>query len=187
MKTALPGSEELLEKLLAHLGPNRLPRLIGIDGDDGVGKSSLASWLAWQLGAPTVHLDLYLIRDSNPLRWRTEDLQRVVTTRLDQHEGPLIIEGMMLLEALAGIGRKVDFLVYLDGPGTRSLSKMLAEYPEHDVNPKGLPVGACKASQSEFQLGPSNQANPNNTAEVHIARSGPSRPREAGDRHGASA
>jgi hypothetical protein len=33
MKTALPGSEELLEKLLAHLGPNRLPRLIGIDGD----------------------------------------------------------------------------------------------------------------------------------------------------------
>ena len=127
-KTALPGSEELLEKLLAHLGPNRLSRLIGIDGDDGVGKSSLASWLAWQLGAPTVHLDLYLIRDSNPLRWRTEDLQRVVTTRLDQHEGPLIIEGMMLLEALAGIGRKVDFLVYLDGPGTRSLSKMLAEY-----------------------------------------------------------
>jgi uridine kinase len=127
MKTALPGSEELLEKVLAHLGPKWLPRLIGIDGDDGVGKSSLASWLAWQLGAPTVHLDLYLIRDSNPVRWRTEDLQRVVTTRVDQ-QGPLIIEGMMLLEALAGIGRKVDFLVYVHGPGTRSLSKMLAEY-----------------------------------------------------------
>jgi hypothetical protein len=56
MRTALSGSEELLEKVLAHLNPNRLPRLIGIDGDDGVGKSSLASWLAWQLGAPTVHL-----------------------------------------------------------------------------------------------------------------------------------
>jgi hypothetical protein len=94
-----------------------------------------------------------------------------VTTRLDQHEGPLIIEGMMLLEALAGIGRKVDFLVYLDGPGTRSLSKMLAG-TEHDVNPKGLPVGACKASQSEFQLGPSKQTNPNNAAKFYIARSG---------------
>ena len=137
MKTALPGSEELLEKLLAHLGPNRLPRLIGIDGGDGVGKSSLASWLAWQLGAPTVHLDLYLISDSNPVRWRTEDLQRVVTTRLDQHEGSLIIEGMMLLEALTGIGRKVDFLVYLDGPGTRSLSKMLAVYRARR-QPEGL-------------------------------------------------
>ena len=57
--------------------------------------------------------------------------------RLDQHEGPLIIEGMMLLEALAGIGRKVDFLVYLDGPGTRSLSKMLAEYRARH-QPKGL-------------------------------------------------
>ena len=50
MKTALPGSEELLEKLLAHLGPKWLPRLIGIDGDDGVGKSSLASWLAMAIG-----------------------------------------------------------------------------------------------------------------------------------------
>ena len=127
IKTVLPGSEELLEKVLAHLG-REMVASTDWHGDDGIGKSSLASWLAWQLGASTVHLDLYLIRDSNPVRWRTEDLQRVVTTRLDQHEGPLIIEGMMLLEALPGIGRKVDFLVYVDGPGTRSLSKMLAEY-----------------------------------------------------------
>jgi hypothetical protein len=30
------------------------------DGVDGGGKSSLASWLAWQLGMPAVQLDLYL-------------------------------------------------------------------------------------------------------------------------------
>jgi hypothetical protein len=51
------------------------------------------------IGAPTVHLDLYPIRDSNPVRWRTEDLQRAVTTRRDQRKGTLIVEGIMLLEA----------------------------------------------------------------------------------------
>jgi hypothetical protein len=135
MKTALPGSEELLKKVLAHLDPDRLPRLIGIDGEDGVGKSSLASWPAWQLGAPTVHLDLFLIKGS--MRWRTEDLQRVVTTRLDEQVQPLVLEGAMLLGALASIGRKVDFLVYHDGSGSRSLSSKLAEYRAQH-HPEGL-------------------------------------------------
>jgi 2-phosphoglycerate kinase len=58
MKQALPGSEKLLEQVLEHLGPKRAPLLIAIDGADGVGKSSLASWLAWQIGAPAIHLDL---------------------------------------------------------------------------------------------------------------------------------
>jgi hypothetical protein len=57
LKRPLAGSEELLEIVLALLGPNRLPLLIGIDGADGLGKSSLPSWLAWQLGAPAIHLD----------------------------------------------------------------------------------------------------------------------------------
>jgi uridine kinase len=128
VKSALPGSAELLEKALACLGQDRSPRLIGIDGADGVGKSSLASWLAWQLGAPAIHLDLYTVRDSEPPQWRTEDLQRVLTTRLDEHARPLVIEGIMLLEVLAKIGREVDFLVYVDGEGSHSLSQMLADY-----------------------------------------------------------
>ena len=45
-----------------------------------------------------------------------------------------------------------------------------------------MPVGACKASQSEFQLGPS-KANPNNAAEFSHCSIW-SRRREAGDRHG---
>ena len=60
MKKPLPGSEELLDRVLGALTPNRLPLLIAIDGVDGGGKSSLASWLAWQLGMPAVQLDLYL-------------------------------------------------------------------------------------------------------------------------------
>ena len=137
MKLPLTGSEQLLAKVLAHLGRQRLPRLIGIDGVDGVGKSSLASWLAWQLGAPAIHLDLYLIRESEPVQWRTEDLQRIVATRLDEHEKPLVIEGIMLLEALTKIGRQLDFLAYVDGEGSSSLFPMLSAYRARH-QPEGL-------------------------------------------------
>ena len=130
MKSPLPGSAELLEKVLASLGPNRLPLLIGIDGPNGSGKSSLASWLAWQLGAPAVYLDLYVIRGSNPLQWRISCLQRIMTTRLEESAKPLIIEGIMLMEVLTKIGRKADFLVYVDGEdiGDDLISEALPKY-----------------------------------------------------------
>src|SRR3954454_10138535 len=128
MKQPLFGSEELLEEVLKHLGPSRPPRLIGIDGPDGTGKSSLASSLDWQLSAPSLHLDMYLITGSDTLQWRTDCLQTVVTTRLDERAKPLIVEGVMLLDVLARIGRKADFLAYVDGQGSDSLSTLLADY-----------------------------------------------------------
>ena len=128
VKSALPDSIALLRNVQERLGPNRAPLLIAIDGDDGVGKSSLASWLAWQLGAPAIHLDLYLIRDSDPIRWRNDDLRRIVSTRLVLHAKPLFVEGILILAALAIIERKADFLVYLEGKGGHSLSDQLAAY-----------------------------------------------------------
>jgi hypothetical protein len=91
-----------------------------------------------------VHLDLYLIRDSNPVRWRTEDLQRAVATRLDQHEGPLIIEGMMLLEALAGIGRKVSHVAaYLAGRVHRAVPPTKTDW---------LPCGSQSCTRSSTMV-----------------------------------
>jgi 2-phosphoglycerate kinase len=55
IKSPLPESAALLKKAQQCLGPNRAPLLIAIDGADGVGKSSLASWLSWQLGAPAIY------------------------------------------------------------------------------------------------------------------------------------
>jgi predicted GTPase len=52
MKLPIPGSNELLDQIKQALTPKRFPLLIAIDGADGIGKSSLASWLAWQLGMP---------------------------------------------------------------------------------------------------------------------------------------
>jgi hypothetical protein len=128
VKAALSGSVALLEQVQERLGPNRLPLLIAIDGADGLGKSSLASWLAWQLGAPAVYLDLYLIKDSNPLQWCTDELRRILSARLVDHAGAVVVEGIMVLDALGAIGRNPDFLIHLDGEGGRLLSSRLAAY-----------------------------------------------------------
>jgi hypothetical protein len=128
IKAPLSGSVDLLHRVQERLSPNRLPLLIAIDGADGVGKSSLASWLAWQLGAPAIHLDLYLVRDSDPLQWRSDELQRILNTRLVEHEKPVVVEGILILEALGKIGRRPDFLVHVDGEGSHSLSNRLTAY-----------------------------------------------------------
>lgn len=128
MKDPIPRSEELLDAIKEALTPNRLPLLIAIDGADGVGKSSLASWLAWQLGMPTIHVDLYLIC-LQPVEWLTADLQRAVDRRLDRKR-PVIVEGVLVLDALDQIGRKADFVVYVKGVGGIGLADQLVEYQE---------------------------------------------------------
>jgi uridine kinase len=81
IKSALASYEELLAQVQKELGPKRQPLLIAIDGPDGVGKSALASWLAWQLEMPSLHLDVYLVRDSKPQQWRTDDLDWAIRSR----------------------------------------------------------------------------------------------------------
>src|SRR5947209_1308429 len=127
LKMPVPGSEELLERIKERLGPERKPLLIAVDGPDGVGKSSLASWLAFQLGMPTVHLDLYIVRDSRPLRWITDEVARIIAARTDKGR-PIIVEGIGILDVLAQIGKQADFVLYVRGEGGHTLRKMLAAY-----------------------------------------------------------
>jgi len=83
--------------------------------------------------------DLYVIKGSNPLRWRSDELQRIVHTRLVEHAGPLVAEGVLILDALGAIGRKADFLVYVDGEGGHGLSSLIAEYRMRHISPSSKP------------------------------------------------
>jgi hypothetical protein len=134
MKEPIAHSAELLHRIKEALTPNRLPLLIAIDGADGIGKSSLASWLAWQLGIPTVHLDLFLGRPGS-IQWRVEDLKRTVDCR---GERPLIVEGALVLDALEQIESKADFVVFVKGETSRSLANQVAKYQAR----RGLPGSA---------------------------------------------
>jgi hypothetical protein len=127
LKVPLPRSNDLLDCIKEALTPNRLPLLIAIDGADCAGKSSLASWLAWQLGMPTVQLDLYLT-NLRPIQWLAEDLARVVARRLDR-DRPLIIDGVLILDALHQIGHAPNFVVFVSGGHERSsLAPQIAAY-----------------------------------------------------------
>jgi adenylate kinase family enzyme len=133
IKLPIPRSDKLLEQIKQALTPNRLPLLIAIDGADGVGKSSLASWLAWQLGMPAIQLDLYLI-NLEPIQWLTSDLGRAVSRRID-HKCPLIVDGVLVFDALDQIGRKADFLAYVEGGKGISLAAQIASYRSRQNRP----------------------------------------------------
>jgi hypothetical protein len=95
--------------------PDRHPLLIGIDGIDGSGKSSVASWLSWQLQMPAIHLDMYIVRSSDPLIWRFDDLARALGgAELEPRERPVIVEGILLLHVLREIDRVPEFLVFVE-------------------------------------------------------------------------
>jgi hypothetical protein len=127
MKVPIPRSDDLLSCLKEALTPDRLPLLIAIDGADNAGKSSLASWLAWQLGMPAVQLDLYLT-SLRPIQWLTDDLARVVARRMDR-DRPLIIDGVLALDALDRIGHAASFLVFVSGGHSGStLAPQIAAY-----------------------------------------------------------
>ena len=125
LKCAPPEYLILRNKILHALtseGTNAckwLPLLIGVDGRDGSGKSSLASWLAWQFGTPAIYLDTFLDSpEAERLTWRTDDLRRVLDTRLQpSNPRPLIVEGICLLAVLKATGRVPDFLIFIAKKG----------------------------------------------------------------------
>src|SRR5690349_1345966 len=128
LKIPIPRSVELLDRVKEALTPDRLPLLIAIDGTDCTGKSSLASWLAWQLGMPAVQLDLYLT-SFTPIQWRTADLERALASRLNRPRPvPVILDGILVLDALEQIGRKADYVIFVSGGANQSsyASQMVA-------------------------------------------------------------
>ena len=60
-------------------------------------------------------------------QWRTEDLARVVAKRIDRNR-PVIVDGVLVLDALDKIGRKAGFLVFVSGEPGSTLASQIAAY-----------------------------------------------------------
>lgn len=75
---------------------------------------------------PAVQLDLYLT-NQGPIQWLTADLRRAILHRLDRRR-PVIVDGVLVLDALDQIGCKADFLIRVDGDIGSWLAPQVAAY-----------------------------------------------------------
>lgn len=107
--------------------------VFGIDGRDGSGKSTLARFLSWQMGMPAIETELLLAPNQQGLiNYRNDDLRRLIKVRLDNNR-PVIVEGIILLDALKRIGFEPNYLVYTENQsyeGSNSWQEHFAKYEE---------------------------------------------------------
>lgn len=122
------------DRVVRELSPflHDLPgKIIGIDGRDGSGKSTLGRFLAWYFNVTLVETDLFT-EDGQDLMYRTGEIDRIVEHRLSRPR-PVIVEGLRLLQLLSGLHRSPDFLIYVKNSqfeGSHALSALIRRYEE---------------------------------------------------------
>ena len=72
-------------------------------------------------------LQIYSYRAVARSPYQTADLDRAVSRRLGSGR-PVIVDGVLVLDALDQIGREADFLVWVDGGGEGRLAPQIAAY-----------------------------------------------------------
>ena len=82
--------------------------IIGIDGDQGAGKTTLASELCENLEGEVVSVDDYLLKPNGSYLAQV-DQQNLVARLNAVAKKPLIIESVLLLEVLARISHSLSF------------------------------------------------------------------------------
>jgi uridine kinase len=93
----------------------REPRVVGIDGGDGSGKSSLASLLSRKLGWLNINLDDYV--EKNIGCYMEHIHYDEVRNNFNDAGKPIIIEGVCLLAVLERLEQHLDILIYVKKMG----------------------------------------------------------------------
>jgi adenylate kinase family enzyme len=127
--TELPQYKEVITALTPILYD--LPgKLIAIDGQSGVGKTTLGRYLAWQFNISLVESDLFLIQKQGKLIYLNEALKHVIQHRLNKPR-PVIVEAVAVRRLLRDLALKPDYVIYVsstDAPESRALKDELDSY-----------------------------------------------------------
>ncbi|SDB74560.1 (d)CMP kinase [Belnapia rosea] len=155
----LPGADDLLAHLRSFCLPWRA-LTIAIDGRNGAGKTSLARYLAWQLGMPVLETDLWLSSRS-PVTYRIAELEKLVRSRHRQ-DRPIIIEGVVMLMTLELLGVQPDYFVFVT-------NEALESEPAEDNEDRGPPQ--CLSEEVDAYL---REHQPAGRADFHLTWREPS-------------
>ncbi|ONG55944.1 hypothetical protein BKE38_07740 [Pseudoroseomonas deserti] len=149
----IPGVGDLLAHLRSFCLPWRA-LTIAIDGRNGAGKTSVARYLAWQLGMPVLETDLWL-SSTSPVTHRIEEIREVMRAR-HHRDRPVIIEGVMMLRTLELLGVQPDYLIFVT-------NEALEADPEEDDEDRGAPQ--CLSEEVDAYL---RERQPARRADFHV-------------------
>lgn len=107
----LGGAIDSLAVQIWHRLPAWQRFLVALDGRDGAGKSTIAHYLSWRLGIPSIHLDQFRVCGTYD-EFHLDALNLVLSSRLENNK-PIIIEGVLVLDALNEVGLRPDLWVYI--------------------------------------------------------------------------
>ncbi len=96
-------------------------------------------------------LDVYLVRDSDPITWRFQDLTRAVEGA--QHVPPIrpvIVEGIALLWVLQRVGRSPDFHVFVEKDGHEAGMRDYLESYLEEARPQKKANYVLKWSSADY-------------------------------------
>ena len=148
----IPGVGDLLAHLRSFCLPWRA-LTIAIDGRNGAGKTSVARYLAWQLGMPVLETDLWL-SSTSPVTHRIEEIREVMRAR-HHRDRPVIIEGVMMLRTLELLGVQPDYLIFVTRGGAAVPVRGGRRLPEGAPasEARGLPCDLAGAGGEGRQAG----------------------------------
>ena len=102
------------EKAVEFLKPivfNYPPKIIAIDGLNGVGKTNLGRYLSWYFKLPIIEIDQYRISAKGDFLF--DEIKRLVALQVDQRNRPIIVDGVAIQWVLRRIERSPDCHIFV--------------------------------------------------------------------------
>lgn len=100
-------------------------KIVAIGGLPGVGKTTLARYLAFRFNVSLIETDLFLIRRRGTMVYRNDWIDQIISARLEKPR-PVIIEGAVVLRVLSELGRSPDFIIHVRNDDAPESSGTLA-------------------------------------------------------------
>lgn len=122
------------EDVVSWLRPKVVPWrkfTIAIDGVDNAGKSSLARFLAWQLGMPAIETDLVANSDCTVPKTDGAILLQLIDSR-HACNCPVIVEGVFILRSLDAIAITPDVLIRVCATGRDGSHTWEQEFSDYE-------------------------------------------------------